>query len=185
MDAIESAKLRLLYFKCHIADKPALEAIFHRYNPALKYYLRRLLDRDDVGDVIQEIWLKVIRQLRTLRAPEAFTVWIYRIARSKASDHLCRAQAAGQFEGGSRRVKEVADEPRYAGIDPPRTRRSFTPPWARLPADAALKPLTLRFLEDLSYEEIAHVTGCAVGTVRSRLHYAKAAMRQLMESHHD
>jgi RNA polymerase sigma-70 factor (ECF subfamily) len=41
--------------------------------------------------------------------------------------------------------------------------------------------LTLRFMEDLNYEQIAEVVGCGVGTVRSRLHYAKRALRKLLE----
>lgn len=180
MDAIESAALRVLVVKCQIGDKDALEKLFCRFNPALKYYLRRLLDRDDVADVLQDVWLAVIRRLRTLRTPEAFTVWVYRIARSRALDHLGRRRQPAQFEN---------DAPESESPDERESEFSAEDGKAVHAALAQLNPehreaLTLRFLEELSYDDIAAVTGCAVGTVRSRLHHAKAKMRKLLEKHH-
>jgi RNA polymerase sigma-70 factor (ECF subfamily) len=181
MDAIESAKLRVLVVKCQMGERAALEALFLRYNPALTYYLRRLLDRDDVADVLQEVWLRVIRRLRTLRSPEAFTVWLYRIARSKALDQLSQRKPPEQFDeapdGGDFPDEE---EPEFSAEDGAPVHAAL----GRLPA-AQRDALTLRFLEGLSYEQIAEVTHCTVGTVRSRLHYAKAAMRQLLETDYE
>jgi RNA polymerase sigma-70 factor (ECF subfamily) len=45
--------------------------------------------------------------------------------------------------------------------------------------------LVLRFLEELSYEQIGEIVDCPLGTVRSRIHYAKAALRRVLESNHD
>ena len=181
MNPIDQALERLLVLKCQLGDRGALEELFQRHNPRLGYYLRRLLDRDDAGDVQQEVWLTVIRQIGRLRSPAAFAVLLYRIARSKAYNQL-----AGQRRGGPPEQEAGAQE---AGTD---EEAEFSP------ADAArihegLKTLTpehrevlvLRFMDDLSYEQIAEVVGCGVGTVRSRLHYAKRLLRRQLENQNE
>jgi RNA polymerase sigma-70 factor (ECF subfamily) len=145
------------------------------FNPALGYYIRRLLGKEHLAaDVQQEIWFSVVRNLPRLKNPEAFAVWIYRIAHSKVMNHLLRGNSSLPLDEND---DYAADEP-----------EDFTP------ADAArihagldqLSPihrevLLLRFMEDLSYEQIAEIAGCSVGTVRSRLHNAKRDLRHILE----
>jgi RNA polymerase sigma-70 factor (ECF subfamily) len=59
------------------------------YERRLLYFVRRFVDDPDRAlDVLQEIWVTVFRRIGTLKAPQAFRVWLYRIARDKAIDHL-------------------------------------------------------------------------------------------------
>ncbi|MDB5353752.1 MAG: polymerase sigma factor, sigma-70 family [Phycisphaerales bacterium] len=183
MDPVERALEKVLVVKCQMGDSAALESLFLRHNRPLGYYLRRLLDRDDVGDVQQEVWLAVVRRIRTLRVPEAFTVWLYRIARTKALDRLSDRRLAPLDDGPacsehSRRADTLVDdhEPDLSAADAADIHAAMK----------TLRPehrevLALRFMEDLSYEQIAEVVGCNLGTVRSRLHYAKLALRQQLE----
>jgi RNA polymerase sigma-70 factor (ECF subfamily) len=182
MDPVEQARQQALVARCQIGDRRALEELFLRHNGPLGYYLRRMLSRDEVGDVQQEVWLTVIRRIGRLRAPGAFVVWLYQIARREAVDRLAGRDASVPLAG---------DEPgSSAGPNgsPGAADAEFSP------EDAAaihvrlsqLSPehrevLLLRFMEDLSYEQIAGVTGCSPGTVRSRLHYGKLALRKLLE----
>jgi len=175
MDPIEQALYRTLVVRCQLGDRQALEDLFLRHNPRLGYYLRRMLRRDDVEDVQQEVWLNVIRRIGRLRSPEAFTIWLYQIARSKALNRLadhCRMALSLDQEHVP---EEVADEqePEFSASDAARIHQGL----------AQLNPyhrevLVLRFMEKLSYEQIAEVVRCNMGTVRSRLHYAKRALLQ-------
>ena len=174
MDAAEQILERLLVIRCQAGDPSALEELFRRHAPALGYDLRRLLhDEDLAADVQQEVWLTVLRRIGGLRAPEAFVVWLYRIARTRAIDR------------GQDRLRTVsldADPDTAELLDDPEPQ--FTP------ADAAqvhaamekLAPhhrevLVLRFHEELSLEEIATVTDAPLSTVKSRLYRGLAALK--------
>ena len=182
MDPIEQALHQALVVRCQVGDRRAMQELFLRHNGPLGYYLRRMLDRDEVADVQQEVWLAVLRRIGRLRSPGAFVVWLYQIARNEAID---RRRAAWP------RAVPLDDE---HALDDPGTGGGGNADPSFSPEDAAaihaklsqLSPehrevLLLRFMEDLSYEQIADVTGCTVGTVRSRLHYGKSALRKLLE----
>ena len=110
MDPIEQARHRTTVARCQLGDRQALEELFVRHNPRLGYYLRRMLGRDDVDDVQQEVWVTVIRRIGRLRSPEAFTVWLYQIARSKALNRLADRRMARSLDEGDV-PEDVADEP--------------------------------------------------------------------------
>ena len=179
MDPIEQALQQALVVRCQLGDRRALEELFLRHNGPLGYYLRRMLSREEVADVQQDVWLAVVRRIGRLRAPAAFVVWLYQVARSKALDRLAsRRASAVPLEDD-----EPAPEDPAAGPDPefsPEDAARIHEELARL-SPAHREVLLLRFMEDLSYEEIAAVTGWSPGTVRSRLHYGKLALRKRLE----
>ncbi|MDP6439986.1 MAG: sigma factor, partial [Candidatus Brocadiia bacterium] len=75
---------RLLILRYQTGDVAALEELVDRYYAPLRYFVRRLLGGAECADdIFQEVWLTVFRNLRRLRSPEAFSVWLYRIARHK------------------------------------------------------------------------------------------------------
>ncbi len=123
------------------------------------------------------MWLEVFRGLARLEDPQALVAWLYRIARDQAYGRLRKA----------RRLELPLDE---AGLEEPmtETEEEFSTEDAAsihaaldgLPA-AQREVLVLRFLEEMSYEEIARVVGCELGTVRSRIHYAKRALRERVQ----
>ena len=169
---------QLTVLRAQLGSREALSRLAARYDARLLFYLRRLLGPSweaDAEDLRQEIWLIVLRKLRSLDAPAAFRTWLYRVARHRAISFLRRRRAEvslDAFEQPATPVVEdaeltfTADEARavYLALD-------------RL-SPSHREVLTLRFLGDLSYEQIATVLGCRVGTVRSRIHYAKAALRE-------
>lgn len=175
-DAAERLYEQLLVLRCQAGDEAAFEELVARYHPRLRYYLRRLLPHpDQADDVLQEVWLAVFRALPRLADPAALAAWLYRIARDKAA-----VQWRGQPPEHGLDVADLADEPScdngyrqehaleiQAGLD------ELAPEQREV--------LVLRFLEDMTYRQIAQVTGCPVGTVRSRLYYAKSALRQAIE----
>jgi RNA polymerase sigma-70 factor, ECF subfamily len=104
-------------------------------------------------------------------------LWLYQIARSKALNRLADRRMARSLDEGEVPA-DVADEPEpeFLASDAARIHEGL----------AQLSPghrevLVLRFMENLSYEQIADVVRCNTGTVRSRLHYAKRALLQQLE----
>jgi len=140
------------------------------------YYLRRVLrDTDSAEDVSQDTWLTVYRDIRKLKEPHAFMVWLYRIARNKAISTLRGRKGEDPLHEGHVPVAESQD-------------RGFSTDQAdrihvclnELPAQYR-EILVLRFMQQMTYEQIAGVEGLSLGTVKSRLHYAKEKLRQKME----
>ena len=166
-----------MVLRAQLGDRDAYGGLFARYNPRLLYYLRRLVGSPaDAEDVLQEVWITVVRKLATLEHPEAFRAWIYRIAHNRAISRLRSGRDEPPLEEHLDEhplaaTAESEDEAALAGHDAEAIHAGL----ARLSA-AHREVLTLRFLEELSYEEVADVVGCSLGTVRSRIHYAKKSL---------
>jgi RNA polymerase sigma-70 factor (ECF subfamily) len=166
---------RLLVLRCQTGDEAAFAELVERFNPRLRRFLRGMLD-DAAEDAVQDVWLDVFRGVGKLRDGGAFAAWLFRIARDRAYRMLRRKGLAVAAIG------DVNDVPRSAAEEDfdDEQRQRLTSSLDRLP-HAQREVLLLRFVEDLSYEQIAQAVGCELGTVRSRLHYAKRALRDLIE----
>ena len=175
-DAAERLHEQLLVLRCQAGDEDAFEELVVRYHLRLRYYLRRILPRaDHADDVLQEVWLAVFRALPRLADPAALAAWLYRIARDKASVQW-RGRPPERLLDVSDLVEEPSRDNEFSQEDAQEIHASLdilTPEQREI--------LVLRFLEDMTYEQIAKVTGCPIGTVRSRLYYAKSALRQAIE----
>lgn len=160
-------------------DRAAFHELVEQYQRRLTYYVHRLVgDVEQAHDLLQEIWLEAFRRLGRLESPAAFRVWIYRVAHHRAVKHLrrktvearAREQIAGTFD------EETADDEQELLENVELVHHAM----AQLSFEHR-EALTLRFLEDMTIAEIAQVADCSEGTAKSRLHYAKAAMRQIIE----
>ena len=167
---------QVLLLRCQIGDKDAFAELIERYQKPLRYFISRLLDDEAVAeDVIQDTWLSVIKKIHGLREAEAFPTWLYRIARNKVYQQLRRNKRTFELDENLAVANDV-EENIFSADDAAKIHRCL----------AKLKPVhkevvLLRFLEQMSYEQIAKVIGCNIGTVRSRIHYAKLALRKEME----
>ena len=180
MDRIDQLRLRLLVIKCQIGQGPAWDELYRRFNPAIGYYLRRLMGDEQAADVQQEVWLRVVRNIARLSSPEAFVVWPYRIARSKA---MSRVQGKRQQVPLEEQIVESAQADEQESFSTADAQHVHAALGKLSPEHRDV--LLLRFMEELSYEQIAEVVGCSVGTIRSRIHYAKNALRRELENEHD
>ncbi len=176
MPAADRLYEQVLVLRCQTGDADAFTELVGRYNDRLRYYVRRLLGATDpADDVLQNVWLTVYRKLPGLRHPGALSVWLYRIARNAALVELRRRPTWSELTGEPEARGPDADEPEFSPDDAA---------WIHSALER-LRPehkevLVLRFLEEMSYEEMAEVVGCPIGTVRSRIHYAKQALRREM-----
>lgn len=166
---------RVLVLRCQAGDEASFAELVERYQPRLRYYLRKLIGQR-AEDVLQEVWLDVFRSVSRLADVRAFRAWLYRIARDRAYREIRIQRPPHQP------LDEVAatDEP---AEEAPFTAEEVEHVHAALDelADEQREALVLRYIESMTYEEIARVLGCQVGTVRSRLHYAKRALRSILE----
>ena len=174
-DALDQLYERMLVARCQVGDADAFEELVGRYQARLHYFLRRTLGgrAANADDLLQEVWLEVYRSLPKLNDPAAFPAWAYRIARNRAYGEFRRVQRSVTIDAGAD-CEAPADEPDEV----------FDADEAKLVHECLdeltqehREVLVLRFLEEMSYDDIADVIGCSVGTVRSRLHYAKKALR--------
>jgi RNA polymerase sigma-70 factor (ECF subfamily) len=167
---------RLLVVRCQVGDEAAFREVVEGYGPRLRYYVGKLLGTSaDVEDVLQDVWCDVVRGIPRLADPGAFPAWLYRIARDRAFRRLRRRREPAQFLDGVDVAGERDDD--FSAEDAGRVHAALDEL-----APEHRDVLVLRFLEEMSYESIAEVVGCRVGTVRSRLHYAKRALRRALES---
>ena len=161
-------------------DRAAFRRKVDAYEERVLYFIRqRVGDEDTSFDVLQETWVATFRQLPQLRSPEAFRVWLYRIARGKVVEHFRRhGREATGFESVSDVDLTITDDQPLAFDSAELVHVTL----GRLTADHR-EILMLYFLEDLSLEQIAQVLGCPLGTAKSRMYYAKRAFRAAVEKH--
>lgn len=175
-DARELLDAVLVLRSC-AGDDGAFGRLVDRYHQRLLYFVRRLIGANaQAEDIVQEAWLAAYRQLGTLQQPETFRTWLYRIARNRALSFVrdLPPPATPLDEGDV--AGDVPDEV-FTPDDAARIHAGL----ARLRLDHR-EALTLRFIEGMSYEQLAAVLECDPGTVKSRLHYAKKALRKEMET---
>ncbi len=169
--------LQTLVWRCQRGDAAAFEELFRQFQPRLRYYVHRLdTDGDHTDDTLQEVWTKVVRGIGSLRDQRAFVAWLYTIARNEVYG---RAKAKDPFvELTEEHLESLTDdpEPAFREEDAARIHQALE---TLSPAHREI--LTLCFLEELSHQEIAGILGLHPGTVKSRLHYAKQALRQELE----
>jgi RNA polymerase sigma-70 factor (ECF subfamily) len=175
-DEAERLYERLLVLRCQTGDDDAYRELVGRFGPRLRYFLRKLVGRvDRADDLAQEVWIDVLRQLPRLKDAGAFSTWLYRIAHGKA---MLEGRRNGRAPATIPDVEWIADkeEAGFSADDAARIHAALDrlePPHREV--------LVLRFLEEMSYDEIGEIVDCPVGTVRSRIHYAKVALERLLK----
>ena len=173
----EEVQLQLLVIRCQTGDERAFTRLVEMFSARTLRYLSGLIG-DGAEDVQQEVWLSVYRNLRELANPRAFRTWLFRTTRHRAIDFLRhRKRERELFTDSTSDVPEVAadDDPAADTMDEDTLAAALTvlPPAQR-------EVLLLRHRDDLSYAEIALITGSSIGTVRSRLHHARRRMQELI-----
>ena len=180
-------------------DAQAFERLFTKYRQRLFGVAWRVLRNEDAAlDVVQDAFVKAYERLGKLRGESSFYPWIKRITVNQAIDrlrHIRRGVEVGfdeaQFGGG-----DEVDDDRVQVRPSDRTERENPERKAQLSEfggalEKALEKLTeahrtvflLHAAEDMSYREIADAMGCQIGTVMSRLFYARKKLQELLGSH--
>ncbi len=168
----------LLVLRCRRKEKGAFEELISLYEKKLFFYIRRLVtDEEDAWDILQETWVKVIQGIGSLQNPRALAAWLYSIARHTTMDHFRDRFSKVQTEElDEEAMAEIQDDHSPVFDDAERVHHGLD----RISL-AHREALTLFFLEDFTIDEIASILSVSPGTVKSRLHYAKRALRLVLE----
>jgi RNA polymerase sigma-70 factor, ECF subfamily len=164
----------------------AFEELVRRYQrPIASYVYRMVGDYDAALDLTQEVFIKVYNSLARYRSEFKFSTWIYKIAHNTAIDHLRRHTVRDQIitSGGDGTRSEIAIESHRLTPEQEserEERRSEIESVVQSLPAAYRELIVLRHSHDLSYDEIAEVTGLPLGTVKNRLFRAREAMRDLL-----
>jgi len=171
-------ELELLVLRCQRGERAAFDELVHAWERKLFFYVRRFVaNEEEAWQILQEVWLQVLRGIGSLREPSRLPVWLYAITRNHVMSHH-RAEYARE------RWLEPAD-PVELGRDDDHT--SFDDAELVYHGLARIPPvdrevLTLFFLHDLSIDEVAQVLQIPPGTVKSRLFKAKRTLRDVLEA---
>jgi RNA polymerase sigma-70 factor (ECF subfamily) len=182
----ESLTDQVLIERVQSGDKQAFNLLVVKYqNKVCNLISRYVNNSGDVPDVAQEAFIKAYRAIPNFRGESAFYTWLYRIAVNTAKNHIVAqsrrppatdvdAEDAEYYETGSA-LKEISN-PENLTLSNELKQVVFGAIEAL--SEDLKTAMTLRELEGLSYEEIAEVMDCPVGTVRSRIFRAREAVEK-------
>jgi RNA polymerase sigma-70 factor (ECF subfamily) len=163
----------------------SFEELVRRYHrPITAYVYRMTNDYDAALDVSQEIFIKVYNSLARYKTDYKFSTWLYKISRNAAIDYL-RRNSHGDVSLDLESDDETYERPLESHSPSPELERERSE-WRseiytivrQLPA-AYRELILLRHSEDMSYDEIAEITGLPLGTVKNRLFRAREMMREM------
>jgi RNA polymerase sigma-70 factor (ECF subfamily) len=165
-------------------DKRAFDILVLKYQQRIINLISRFVrNSDEVQDVAQEAFIKAYRALKNFRGDSAFYTWMYRIAINTAKNYLVSAsrrvttsavdaQDAEQYDSGDWLREYATPESELLAEE---IKQVINKTIVELPDDLK-DAITLREMEGLSYEDIADVMDCPIGTVRSRIFRAREAI---------
>jgi RNA polymerase sigma-70 factor (ECF subfamily) len=165
-------------------EKGAYDALVVRYQSRIINLISRFVrNPSDAQDVAQEAFIKAYRALTSFRGDSAFYTWLYRIAVNTAKNHLAvQSRRPVDNEQDYSEIEQFDADPALKDLDTPEhlllteeIQKTVIAAIEALPPDLRTA-ITLRELEGLSYEEIAAVMECPIGTVRSRIFRAREAI---------
>jgi RNA polymerase sigma-70 factor (ECF subfamily) len=170
-----------LVLRVQKGDKRAFDLLVLKYQYKLQAIVGRFIrDADEVADVTQEAFIKAYKALPKFRGESQFYTWLYRIAINTAKNHLVSKsrrpantdidiEDAEQFANNDKLIDEASPE---SSLMTDELSAIIKNSLGALPEDLRTA-LTLREFEGMSYEDIAAVMDCPVGTVRSRIFRAR------------
>lgn len=157
---------------CRRGDRAALQLLYEAYKNRVYsiafYFFHR--DASTASDVTQQVFLKLMADMRKFRGDSAFTTWLYRFVVNVCLDRARRMRADARRYGDGALLRQMPDPSRRSDerlLDTEATE-------AVQHAIAALPPklrvaILLRYFDELSYEDMATALNCSIGTVSSRL----------------
>jgi RNA polymerase sigma-70 factor (ECF subfamily) len=168
--------------RARAGEAAAWDTLFRRYQRPLYVYVYELVRDEQAGlDVVQETFIAAVRHIGGLQADAKFGGWLFGIAHQKCLQRWRRQNREAALR------EELAGTDVEFDVSPAEwlIRREQEALFMELLNQMPLPQrsvLLLHFIEDFSLEEIAGITDTNLGTVKSRMHYAKKALRKLLEA---
>lgn len=169
---------QMLVLRSQLGDERAFEELLRNFGPGLSRFANKMLQSspDAVDDLLQETWLAIYTGLTGLRDVSKFRAWAMRIARDRIYREYRRRKQPVQSLNQELAEDIADDDETDAAVCAEQLQHGL-----QAVSPEHREVLVLYFFEEMSYEEIADATGAALGTIRSRLHYAKCALRRALK----
>lgn len=170
-------------------EKAAFDLLVIKYQHKLVHLVNRYVkDPSEAQDVAQDAFIKAYRALPEFRGESAFYTWLYRIAINTAKNYLLsRSRRNYDYEIDVQDAEQVGDAHQLKDIETPeellrneQVIQVISAAIEGLPEEMKIA-ITLREFEGMSYEEIAEVMDCPIGTVRSRIFRAREAIDEKLK----
>lgn len=171
----EKRRDELLAIRCQLGERSAFDELIERYADRLRGFVRRVACSDsEADDLVQDTWLRILRGLPGLREPARLRAWVFGIAHRVMIDRLRLRYA----EPAHAPIESLADE---ADLQAEHLKRDQVERGLAALAPAEREAVVLFYLEQLPLAEMAEVMAVPVGTVKSRLHRARARLRTVLD----
>ena len=181
---------QLLVERVQSGDKQAFDVLVSKYQRRLMRLVSRLVhDPAEAEDVVQETFIKAYRALRHFRGDSAFYTWLYRIGVNTAKNYLVTQgrRTPTSTDTDAEQAEAFDDGDNLRDINTPESMLASKQIAETVNAAMDLLPLELRTaivlreIEGLSYEEIAEIMACPIGTVRSRIFRAREVIAEKLK----
>ncbi len=171
-------------------DREAFATLVRRHQGrAFNVAYQMVRNREDALDISQEAFARAYTSLPTFKGEASFATWLHRIVVNLAIDSLRRKRLVGTASFDDTRAVPEAHEAELSTPDDPATALESKQVRALLARGIAELPpaqravLVLREVEGMTYEEISRAVGCSLGTVMSRLFYARRRLQRVLKTH--
>lgn len=165
------------------SDEAFFNSLVRDYSERLYWHVRGIVgSHEDTDDLLQDIFLKVWKALPGFRAESEVFTWLWRIATNEAINHLRRAKvrSALTFSFLDAKADRIADPNPY--FDGDAAMANLRKAMDTLPAKQR-SVFTMRYVEDLSYEQISEITGTSVGALKASYHHAHEKVKAFLTEH--
>jgi len=197
-DQSNAAQVSVLVDRAKQGDREAFDGLVGLYTPQIYNLALRITgSSEDAEDCVQDAFVRAFSRLHTFRGEAAFSTWLFRVAINVANDSAKRRTrrplpasqlAAADSDGEGPDLETIAGPNAEQAPTPDeaailRQRREIVLAAVQSLPDHHRAVVLLYDFQGLSYDEIAHITGTRVGTVKSRLNRARLALKELLTPH--
>ena len=167
-------------------EKWAYERLYNEYAPRIGSIAKSFLGVDDVDDVVQEVMIRIFKGIKKFRGDSQLSTWIHKITVNVCKDILMKYKKRKEI------LTDFSESEEKPYHQPKALEDVFRDTFSEITVEKVLKAIEklspedrllikLRDVDGLSYEEISKIIGKPLGTVKSRLHYARKRLREILE----
>lgn len=177
MEPSRRARDEWLALRCQASENGAFESLIAEFERPLFYYAGKLTgDQEAALDVLQEVWIRALRGIHKLEDPGSVRSWLYTLVHGVAVDAIRRDRTRDRAEQTHAESSEDSTGGRFTALDAAAVHQCLDRlEWLHR------ELLVLYFIEDFSLKEMSRILGVPEGTVKSRLHHAKRALKKALE----
>jgi RNA polymerase sigma-70 factor (ECF subfamily) len=165
-------------FKSDNGKSAAFSALVQKYQQRMYWHIRKMvIDHEDADDVLQDVFIKVYKNLNSFREASQLYTWIYRIATNEALTHLNKRKkrlTLGLDEVNAELADNLASGSYISGDE---IQMKLQKALLTLP-DKQRLVFNMKYFDDLKYDEIAEITGTSVGALKASYHLAVKKIEQ-------